>query len=56
MYYAAKTGKIDRHDECEICGASENIQAHHDDYAKPFDVVWVCQDCHVELDAQREAG
>lgn len=56
MYYAAKTGKIDRHDECEICGASENIQAHHDDYAKPFDVVRACQDCHVELDAQREAG
>ncbi len=56
VYYAVKTGKIAKPDECSICGATGNMQAHHDDYSKVFDVVWVCQDCHVELDAQREVG
>jgi len=53
IYYAAITGRLDRPDECSICGAHGNIQAHHHDYSKPFDVVWVCQDCHVALDNKR---
>lgn len=27
---------------CEICGAMENVQAHHEDYSKPLDVIWLC--------------
>ena len=27
------------------CGA-ENVQAHHPDYSKPLDVVWLCPGCH----------
>lgn len=27
---------------CEICGADENIHAHHDDYLKPLNVRWFC--------------
>ena len=53
VYCAAITGSLDRSDECSICGARGNIQAHHHDYSKPFDVVWVCQDCHVALDNRR---
>lgn len=26
---------------CSVCG-SENAQAHHTDYSKPLDVVWLC--------------
>ncbi len=33
---------------CAFCGSTENVQAHHDDYSKPLDVVWSCFKCHRE--------
>ena len=31
---------------CEICG-KEDTHAHHEDYSKPLDVIWLCPQCHV---------
>ena len=56
VYYALKTGKISKPESCEICGNEGNIQAHHADYSKSFDVVWCCQKCHAELDNQRRSA
>ena len=31
---------------CEVCDTTENIVAHHCDYNKPFDVMWLCAQHH----------
>jgi ribosomal protein S27AE len=31
---------------CETCGSRQYVEAHHDDYAKPFDVRWLCKRHH----------
>lgn len=41
---AVRDGKIERR-PCEECGAP-NAQAHHHDYAKPFEVRWLCPKHH----------
>lgn len=40
-------GKIVKPKICSLCGSGEfSIDAHHPDYLKPYDVVWVCKPCH----------
>lgn len=34
---------------CEVCGTTEKITAHHDDYARPLDVRWLCAQHHADL-------
>jgi predicted DNA-binding protein YlxM (UPF0122 family) len=50
---AIQRGAIPRGITCERCGYSGTfkdgrtaIQAHHPDYAKPLEVIWLCQRCH----------
>lgn len=51
LYYALKVGKIEKPDTCEVCHNPANIiQGHHNDYLKPLDVIWCCQDCHVKIE------
>ncbi len=52
---AVLRGDVIPPDSCETCGASYRfsdgrraIQAHHCDYNKPMDVMWLCQKCHHE--------
>lgn len=33
---------------CFNCGTNENIVAHHCDYDKPLDVMWLCAEHHTE--------
>lgn len=35
---------------CVICGETK-VHAHHKDYSKPLDVVWLCARCHHRLHA-----
>ena len=59
---AIEKGIIKRKDVCECCGASykfsdgrTGIQAHHCDYNKPLDVMWLCQKCHYEWHKHNKA-
>ena len=33
---------------CEQCGGNRMVEAHHDDYNRPFEVRWLCRGCHRE--------
>jgi hypothetical protein len=33
-------------DVCKVCGTLDEIEAHHDDYSKPLEVVWLCKVHH----------
>ncbi len=43
---ALKSGALVRPAACERCPASSGIEAHHDDYSRPLDVMWLCPSCH----------
>ena len=44
---AIKKGDLIRSSFCELCLESkDSIQAHHKDYGRPLDVVWLCNSCH----------
>lgn len=59
---ALKDGTLLRPDCCEECGKSgifkdgrTAIQAHHPDYNKPLQVMWLCQRCHHEWHKHNKA-
>lgn len=51
LHYAVTSGKVIP-EPCMICG-NKYGEAHHDDYSKPFDVVWLCNRHHMELHKKR---
>ena len=42
---AYKTGRLEK-SECAICGGIDKIEAHHEDYTKPLDVIFLCSVHH----------
>jgi hypothetical protein len=50
---ALRSGRLVRPTECQRCGLTKPIHAHHDDYSKPLDVTFACRDCHRQLDVER---
>jgi hypothetical protein len=45
VYRHVKAGRLAKPDKCQICGKSP-AQAHHPDYSRPLDVLWLCLACH----------
>ena len=44
-FHAARRGIIKK-TPCTVCGSDAFVQAHHTDYTKPLEVVWLCRKCH----------
>lgn len=44
---ALKDGRLVRPNMCQQCGVTgRRIVGHHDTYARPLDVMWLCGSCH----------
>lgn len=46
---ATVSGELVRPVQCSSCSSTNRIEAHHEDYSKPLDVVWLCRKCHNKL-------
>jgi len=46
---AVRDGRLIAPDACELCGSAKYLNAHHEDYARPLDVLWLCQSCHARV-------
>ena len=46
---AIRDGRISKPDACEICGKRERIHGHHFDYSLPLLVIWLCAECHGQI-------
>lgn len=46
---AVSKGLISKNINCENCFSDVFIEAHHKDYSKPLEVVWLCRACHKSL-------
>ena len=44
---ALKTGFLIRPNICSKCQKESRIEAHHPDYSKPLEVMWLCKKCHM---------
>lgn len=47
--YAVETGKLIRPSSCSKCQKECKPHAHHEDYSKALDVIWLCATCHFYL-------
>lgn len=43
---AVRDGRLVKPEACSRCGATQRIEAHHEDYSRPLDVTWMCARCH----------
>lgn len=55
VYRAIETGALVRPATCARCPAPKP-HAHHEDYSKPLDVVWLCSKCHAARHAEMRAS
>lgn len=46
-----KRGVIKK-ERCCICG-NEHVEAHHEDYDKPLEVIWYCRKHHIQYHNER---
>ena len=43
---AIRRGDMQKPDCCDECAARGRVTGHHENYSKPYDVIWLCYECH----------
>lgn len=52
---AVRDGRIQKPSTCSVCGIStKRLEGHHDDYAFPLVVRWLCPSCHYDWHEKNE--
>ena len=46
VHKEVQSGRLIRPKQCSLCFVPCKPVAHHPDYSKPLEVVWVCRKCH----------
>lgn len=49
--YAQRYTKLG--DKCEVCGSTENLERHHDDYSKPLEVRTLCHKHNMPIHVEK---
>lgn len=54
---AIRSGILVRPPNCSVCDRGDiRIIGHHDDYTKPLDVRWLCDQCHYDFHHPQRKG
>lgn len=53
---AITKGIIKKPKRCEVCEEIKPLQAHHEDYSKPLEVIFLCYSCHADADKLLESN
>jgi len=53
VFSAIKKGRLVRPELCEECYLPCRPQAHHPDYKKKLDIVWLCRACHLATEGKQ---
>lgn len=49
VHQAVMSGRLQRPFFCPVCSLTARVEAHHSDYSRPLDVLWMCRQCHARL-------
>jgi hypothetical protein len=56
VHNALRRGELVKPQVCQGCGQPARLDAHHDDYARPLAVRWLCRRCHAGRHAEVRHG
>lgn len=56
VYKAVMRGELVNPGRCSQCGGGGLIDAHHEDYTRVLDVIWLCRMCHAAKDIERRVN